>query len=100
MRAVGEHDSTVGVPDVACQLVAAPGGVDADCDRAGQRRPAEQEHVLGHVVEEHADVPARQSLLLEERGARSRLRHHLRPGPGAVVGADAPVRVVGPRCEE
>ena len=48
--------------------------VDADDHRAGERGAAEDEHELGHVLEQHADVLAG----LERRGAARRTRPLLR----------------------
>ena len=42
--------------DVARQLGATTGGVDADNGRPRERRSAEPEQVLGAVVEENPDV--------------------------------------------
>ena len=97
---IGEHGRAVTVADVAGQLLAPAGGVDADDDPLAQRRRAEEEHVLGNVVEQHADVPARQREAVEPGGTRARLPHHLAPRPPPVVGDQARVVVAGPLAEQ
>ena len=56
---LGHDHRAVGVADVALELGAAPGGVDADHGRPRERGGAEQERVLGHVVEQDAHVKGR-----------------------------------------
>jgi hypothetical protein len=55
------------VPQVAGERLAATGVVGADDDRPGQRRRAEEEDVLGEVVQEDADVPAGEAGGLQRR---------------------------------
>ena len=71
VRGLGQHERAVGVGDVARQLGAAPGRVDADDGRAGERGAAQREPELGDVVEQHADVERRvgRRVRPEERGA-------------------------------
>ena len=80
LRGVGEHEGAVGVADVAGQLVAPAGRVDADDDGAGQRGGAEQEHELR--ARSRAARPRGGRLtpeLLEQRGAGGTTRPRPRP---------------------
>ena len=102
MRRVGDDELAVGVPDVVRELRAAPGRVDADDRRAGERGTAEQEDVLGHVVEQHADVervvaPARR---LQHRRPHRTLVRDLGPRPRPILEDQPGARVVGARGDE
>ena len=69
------------------QVLVAPGVVQADDHRAGQRRAAEREEVLGGVVEQHTDVQhavrRARSVCEEEVGPPDRLGEILGVGPRA-----------------
>jgi hypothetical protein len=94
------HDQrAVGVADVARQLRAAARRVDADDGRAGKGRRAEEERVLGDVVEQDADVeprPARKRPPEGEqpRGALERRSNVRAPAPRFLLEAQRR-RVVG-----
>jgi hypothetical protein len=93
-RVLRDDELAVGVADVAGQLLAPPSGVDADDAGAAQRSGTEEEHVLGDVLEQHADVdgtvdPQRLEHLRSRRG-RS---HDGIPGPRLVLVPQPDVRV-------
>ena len=62
-------------------------------DAPAQRRATEEEDVLGHVVEQHADVPPEHAEVVELRGSGAALLHHLGPGPLSVIGQQPRARV-------
>ncbi len=98
---VGDDQLAVGVADVASQLGAAPRRVDADDRRARERGAAEPEQVLGHVLEQHADVErAGGSPSQCHRGPHPTGAHDLGPGVGVVLEAQTDARVVGARREQ
>ena len=82
LRRVRDHELAVGVPQVACQLVAPTGGVGADDDGPAEGRGREEEHVLDRVLEQHADVerPRPTKILQHGRACRGG-GHQLAPGP-------------------
>ena len=65
----GHQGLAVGVVDELGQLLAAVGRVDPDHDRARQRAGDEPEQVVGHVVEQDADV--RRPLRVADLGERT-----------------------------
>lgn len=69
MRAFGYQDPAVGVHDVAGQLGAAPGRVDARNGGPGQGRRAQPQGKFGGVVEQHPQVrfAARRQQIHQER---------------------------------
>ncbi len=71
VRRLGDDEHAVGVADVVRQLRAAPGRVDPDDSRARERGASQQEDVLGHVVEQDADV---ERLAVDPRVAEPRRR--------------------------
>ncbi len=76
----------------------AAGGVDPHDRGARQRRTPEEEEVLGHVLEEHADVErALPAQCREHAGPGRALGHDLAPGPRLVLEAQARVVVLGTR---
>src|SRR5262249_45453109 len=91
----GEHERAVAVCDVERQLGAAPCRVDPDEGGAGERRAAQREPELGHVVEEYADMKRRvvRCLRAEERRALCGLRDHLGPRPLLVLESQPEARV-------
>ncbi len=56
MPRLGDEQLHVGVGDVAGQVLAPPRVVEPDDARSDETRPADRDHVVGRVVEEHADV--------------------------------------------
>ena len=95
----GDDEAAVGVADVAGELLAAARRVDADDRGARERRAAEQEEVLGDVLEQDADVE-RVRGRAASRSSAARRRHsttisrqvHERSSktqPRAVVGGPA-----------
>ena len=95
---LGDDELAVGVGDVAQQVLAAAGVVEADDGGAGEGGAAEGEEVLGHVVEQDGDM--RRPVRVERgrgtgRAHRARLGEELGVGPDAVAGAD---RRRGRRC--
>ena len=56
MGAGCDKDLTLRVPDQLGKLLAPIGGVDSDNDCARQGCPCQPEHIVGHVVEEYANV--------------------------------------------
>src|SRR5438876_4637388 len=87
--------------DVAGELGAAPGRVDADDDGAGDRRRAEPHGELRDVVEQDADVEgAWAPQLLEQGGALGARGHVLGVAPRAVLEQDRGVLVGGAGADE
>ncbi len=100
----GQQQLDVGVGHVARQVLAAPRVVEADHHRAGERRAAQGEDVLGGVVEQHRHVrrAGRIESVPEEGGVAGRLgvelgvrpdlvpEAHRRPVPEVRVGGVAP----------
>ena len=84
----GHQRLAVGVVDQLGELLAPVGRVDADHDRARQRPGGEPEEVVGHVVEQDADV--RRALRVAELGEERRPPPAL---PDQVAVAPAPVLV-------
>ena len=90
-----------GVLDVAQQVLAAAGVVEADDRRAGQRGAAEREEVVGGVVEQHRHVqravgPARRQRGRGRGWPSGRLGDVLAVGPDAVLEADRrPIAALG-----
>ena len=87
---LGDHEAAVRLLDVAQEVLAPAGVVEADDGRAGQRGAAEREEVLGDVVEQHRDVrrPTRREPLPEEVRVAARLRDVLGVGPDPVLEPD------------
>ena len=56
---LGDHEADVAVLDVALQVLAPTGVIETDDGGARQSGAAEGEQVLGHVVEQDADVERR-----------------------------------------
>src|SRR5882762_4304994 len=77
---LGNDQLAVGMANVAFELCAPAGGVDPDDHRSGEGRAAQEEHVLGHVFEQHADMPGADGS--EHRGPGRRLCEDPIPGPG------------------
>ncbi|GGQ08947.1 hypothetical protein BKA00_007587 [Actinomadura coerulea] len=100
----GQHEIAVGALGVARQLGGAPRRVQRHDHRPRQRRASEEEHHLGIVVEEDADVdrPVGTGLTGQPRGARRAFGDDLPPRPGpAVVGGPQPgAVVVRPRLQQ
>ena len=101
MTRFGDDGAAVGVTDVGSQFLAPAGRVDADDGGTRERGTTEKEHVLGHVVEQHADVegpvgPQR----LEPRRARRALTHDSGPRPRLVFEPQTDVLVVRARGEQ
>ena len=92
MASLGDDQADVGVLDVAQQVLVAPGVIETDDDRAGQRRAPEGEEVLGGVVEQHTDVQhavgRARSLCEKEVGPPDRLREVLGVRPRAIFEMD------------
>ena len=84
---VGDHELAVGVADVAGELVAATGVVDADDRGAGQRGAEQGEQVVGGVVEQHADVERARSASADasHRAMAVAAGDDLAPGPRVVA---------------
>jgi hypothetical protein len=84
--AIGDDQLAVRVGDVVSQLGPAAGRVDADDRRTGQGGADDPEHVLGLVVEQHADVErARPAAGGRERRPLFALRDDLRPRVALVL---------------
>ena len=99
MTALGDHELALGVRDVALELGAPTCRVDADDRRAAHRRGAQPHRVLGHVVEQHADV--RLALTghgREQRRAGGARLHPLDVRPRLVFEAHRDAWVVATRC--
>ena len=90
MAGLGDHEPAVGVLDVAQEVLAPAGVVEADDRRARQRRAAEREEVLGDVVEEHRDMrrPTGRQPIEEEVRPPAGLRDVLAVGPDPVLEPD------------
>ena len=90
MPRFGDHEPAVRVLDVAEEVLAAAGVVEADDRRADQPGAAEREEVVGRVVEQHGDVPrplTRQPFV-EELREPARLREVLAVRPRAIAELD------------
>ncbi len=61
LRRVREDDGAIGVAQVAGERLTPPGVVGTDHHRARQRCSEEEEDVFGEVVEQNADVLAREA---------------------------------------
>ena len=87
---LGDDEPDVGVLDVALQVLAPPRVVEADDGRARQPGAAEGEEVLGHVVEQDADVERRalDAPGEEQVGPAPALGHVLGVGPLPILEAD------------
>ena len=97
----GHQQLALGVGDVAGQLRAPPGRVDADDDRARDRRRAEPDGELRDVVEQDAHVErARPAQLLEQGGALRTRGHVLGVAPRPVLEQDGGVLVGGAGADE
>ena len=98
---LGDEELARRVPDVASQLGAPAGGVDADDDGPGQAGRPQPHGELGNVVEEDADVEGTGPATLDEKGGPvGALLHDLGPGPRPVLEAQARCRVAGPLAQE
>ena len=103
MCLLGHDDPAIRVPDVVRELRAPPGRVDADDRGSGERGSAEQEAVLGNVVEQHPDVERRAlgaAGRTQHRGSHRALVRDLRPRPRSVFEDQSGARVVGARRDE
>ncbi len=101
MALLGHDELAVSVADVGGELLAAPGGVDADNRGARERRATQGEDVLGHIVEKDADVERAGPAL---RGQHCRpyraLAHNLGPGPCRLFESQPDIRVAGTRGDQ
>ena len=103
VRGLRDDDPAIGVADVVGELLAPAGRVDADDGRARERGAAEQEDVLGNVVEQHADMErpgAGKTGGAQHRRAYRALVRDLRPRPRPILEDETRVVVVGARRDE
>jgi len=86
---LGDDHPHVGVKDVARQVLAPAGVVEADHGRAREARPAEGEEVVGRVVEQHGDMerPPLDPAGEEELCPAARLGQVVGVGPHLIVEA-------------
>ncbi len=87
MARLGDDEPAMGVDGVAEEMLAAAGVVQTHDGRAGERRPAEGEEVVGGVVQKDSDVGRgrRVDSGAEQPGEAAGLGEELPMGPGAVT---------------
>ena len=83
MAALGNDEAAVGMGDVACQLRALPGGVDAHHRRPGHGRCSQQHGVFRTVVQERTYMERPRSPAVQEQ-----------MGSGNAAGGEFPVGVL------